>query len=58
MKQLLTPSGRIVKPPYRSCWRVSKEKFEELLKDNRIWFGKNGNNVPSIKSNSYSLYLL
>ena len=36
----------------------TKEKFEELLKDNRIWFGKNGSNVPSIKSNSYSLYLL
>lgn len=44
-----TPSGRIVTPPKGYCWRVSKERLQELIKDNRIWFGKNGNNVPSIK---------
>lgn len=44
-----TPSGRIVNPPGSSCWRVSKKRFEELVADNRIWFGVNGNNVPSIK---------
>ncbi len=44
-----TPSGRIVNPAHGSCWRVSKEKFEELLNDNRIWFGKDGNNVPRLK---------
>ena len=43
------PSGRIVNPPAGYSWRVSKEKFEALVKDNRIWFGKDGNNVPSIK---------
>ncbi len=44
-----TPSGRIVNPSHGSCWRVSKEKFEELVEDNRIWFGEDGNNVPRIK---------
>jgi len=44
-----TPSGRIVNPPKGRCWRCSKEKFEELVKDNRIWFGPDGNSVPSIK---------
>ncbi|MBE9047800.1 site-specific DNA-methyltransferase, partial [Pleurocapsales cyanobacterium LEGE 10410] len=44
-----TPSGRTVNPSHGSCWRVSKEKFEELVEDNRIWFGVNGNNVPRIK---------
>lgn len=44
-----TPSGRIVSPPKGRCWRVSKEKYEELVKDNRIWFGENGDNVPSVK---------
>ena len=44
-----TPSGRIVNPPNGRCWRTSKENFEELLVDNRIWFGSDGNNVPSIK---------
>ena len=43
------PSGRIVTPPDSRCWVSSKEKFEELIKDNRIWFGKSGNNVPSVK---------
>lgn len=46
---ITTPSGRIVFPPKGYCWRYSKERFEELLKDNRIWFGESGNNVPSIK---------
>jgi adenine-specific DNA-methyltransferase len=44
-----TPSGRIVHPPSGACWRVSREKFDEMVKDNRIWFGENGDNVPSIK---------
>lgn len=44
-----TPSGRIVMPSHGSCWRVSKEKFEELNNDNRIWFGTEGNNVPRLK---------
>lgn len=46
---ITTPTGRVVTPPESRSWVVSKEKFEELLKDNRIWFGKTGNNVPSIK---------
>lgn len=46
---ITTPSGRIVNPPAGYCWRVSKEKFKELVEDKRIWFGKEGNNVPSIK---------
>ena len=46
---IITPAGRVVKPPRGRCWCVSKERFQELLKDNRIWFGKDGNNVPRIK---------
>ena len=44
-----TPGGRIVNPSNGSCWRVSKERFEELVKDNRIYFGSDGNNVPRLK---------
>ncbi|WP_029689284.1 site-specific DNA-methyltransferase [Thermoanaerobacter sp. A7A] len=47
--EIITPSGRKVLPPPGNSWRVSKEKFEELVKDNRIWFGEDGNNVPRIK---------
>ena len=45
-----TPGGRIVEPTGGRCWSVSKEKFEELVADNRIWFGKNGTSVPRYKS--------
>jgi adenine-specific DNA-methyltransferase len=43
------PSGRIVNPPESRCWSVSKQRFEELVNDNRIWFGENGNNMPRLK---------
>lgn len=46
---ITTPSGRIVNPPNGSCWRVSKNKFIDLVSDNRIWFGADGNNVPRLK---------
>jgi adenine-specific DNA-methyltransferase len=46
---ITTPSGRTVKPSHGSCWRVSKEKLQELIKDKRIWFGANGDNVPRLK---------
>ncbi len=44
-----TPSGQIVEPPESRCWAVSKERFEELVNDSRIWFGVKGNYVPSLK---------
>jgi len=46
---ITTPSGRVVNPPAGYCWRFSKEKLEELIADNRIWFGANGGNVPRVK---------
>jgi adenine-specific DNA-methyltransferase len=44
-----TPSGRLVNPPNGRCWGVNEDKFGELVQDNRIWFGANGSNVPSLK---------
>ena len=46
---ITTPSGRVVTPPESRCWVLSRERFEELRADNRIWFGPTGNNVPAIK---------
>jgi len=46
---ITTPSGRVINPPAGYCWRFSKEKLQELIADNRIWFGENGNNVPRFK---------
>ncbi|MBR6050476.1 MAG: site-specific DNA-methyltransferase [Clostridia bacterium] len=47
--EITTPSGRKVNPPHGACWRVSRERFAELVADNRIWFGENGDNVPRLK---------
>ena len=47
---ITTPTGRVVNPPASRCWVTSKSRFEELLLDNRIWFGKTGNNVPALKT--------
>ncbi|WP_003544102.1 site-specific DNA-methyltransferase [Desulfotomaculum nigrificans] len=47
--EIITPSGRSVFPPEGRCWVYTKERYEEMLADNRIWFGESGNNVPSVK---------
>lgn len=47
---ITTPSGRIVTPSESRCWGVSRERFQELVEDNRIWFGAKGSNVPRIKT--------
>ncbi|MGV3705352.1 MAG: site-specific DNA-methyltransferase [Arcticibacter sp.] len=46
---ITTPSGRVVYPPKGYSWRLSKERLQEFISDNRIWFGKDGSNVPSMK---------
>ena len=46
---IVTPSGRVVSPPAGKRWIVAKETYETLRADNRLWFGKDGNSIPSIK---------
>lgn len=46
---IITPSGRVINPPSGRCWRTSKEKFLEMVSENRIWFGEKGDSVPRIK---------
>ncbi len=44
------PGGRIIGgPPAGSYWRVSEEKFWGLDREGRVWWGKDGNNVPAPK---------
>ena len=47
--ELTTPSGRKILPPAGRCWLFTKERLEEMIADNRIWFGKDGNNAPRVK---------
>ena len=47
---ITTPSGRIVTPTKSRSWISSREEFERLVAENRIWFGAKGNNVPRKKT--------
>lgn len=47
--EIIIPSGRVVLPPNGYSWRLNKIRYQEFLKDNRIWFGTNGEATPSIK---------
>ena len=47
---ITTPTGKVIDgPPAGSYWRVSKEKFDELAADGRIWWGESGDNRPGVK---------
>jgi adenine-specific DNA-methyltransferase len=46
---ITTPSGKVITPPKSRCWRTSKENFQKLIEENRIWFGEDGCNVPRLK---------
>lgn len=47
--EITTPSGRKVLPPDGRSWLYPKDKLKEMINDNKIWFGKDGNNVPRLK---------
>lgn len=47
--EIVSPNGKINLPPAGRCWRFSKETIESLKKDNRIWWGSDGNGVPRVK---------
>jgi adenine-specific DNA-methyltransferase len=46
---ITTQSGRVVNPPKGRSWMTSEDNFNKLRSDNRIWFGKTEDNVPSLK---------
>lgn len=48
--KITTPGGRKLLPSPGRCWRTGEDRFRELMEDNRIWFGPDGNNVPRFKT--------
>ncbi len=46
---ITNPQGDNIYPPSGRSWVFSKERLEELMVDNRIYFPKNGNSVPRYK---------
>lgn len=47
---IMSPSGTEICPTKGRCWAMPKKKFDELIADQRVWFGVNGNNVPRYKT--------
>ena len=46
---IVTPAGRKVDPPPGNCWRFTKDRYEALVADGRVWFGRSGKGVPTLK---------
>lgn len=47
--EIVGPTGKSFYPGNNRHWIYGKDKLEELIKDNRIWFGQNGTNKPRLK---------
>ena len=47
--EIVAPNGKKHLPPAGRCWRFAKDTVEQLKRDNKIWFGIDGNGVPRIK---------
>jgi adenine-specific DNA-methyltransferase len=44
---ILSPkTGKVFYPPKGASWRHPHDVVEQMIKDDRIWFGKDGNNRP------------
>ena len=47
--EIISPSGRVHLPPTGTYWRISKDNFNKLDSDKRIWWGQNGDSIPRVK---------
>lgn len=48
MYEIVSPiTGKRHKPPEGSCWKVIEPEYKRLLAEGRIYFGRDGNAVPS-----------
>ena len=43
------PNGKKHTPPIGRCWAYNEKRMLEEIKNNNIWFGKDGNGVPRLK---------
>ena len=46
---LKAPNGKEHHLPSGRCWLYTERVMADMIADNRIWFGEDGNNVPAIK---------
>lgn len=50
MYEIVTPGGKKYYPPDGTCWKKIESEYLKAKADGRIWFGKNGNNLPRRKT--------
>lgn len=48
--ELVAPNGKVHKLESGRCWLYTADVMQQAINDNRIWFGKDGNGVPRIKT--------
>lgn len=46
---IIAPNGKKHPPPSGRCWALAERTFYALVKDGRVWFGKDGNGRPRLK---------
>lgn len=44
---ITAPGGKVFYPPEGRCWSIVESTYNELLKEGRIYFGKNNNSQPN-----------
>lgn len=47
--EIVTPNGTKLYPASGRCWLFTKQRYLEMIGDNRIWFGESGGNMPRVK---------
>lgn len=47
---LKAPNGKEHQLPSGRCWLYTKEVMQQHIDDGRIWFGRDGNGVPRVKT--------
>ncbi len=51
---LTAPNGKKHELPSGRCWLYTQKEMERAISENRIWFGRDGNGVPRIKTYLYA----
>lgn len=52
---IITPTGRLLRPPRGRSWYATEPTYFDLLADGRIWFPKGGNGSPRLKLFAHQL---
>ena len=50
MYEIVTPGGKVYKPPSGRCWKNVEKVFLQQVEEGRIWFGTDGMGVPRRKT--------